>query len=198
VRPGMGLDAWSYADDEWRGYVLVDSVTDLLVRHVFVTWVAGLHFPNAAEHPDFAPGRDLVLRPEPDNPFDPNAIGVWNADATIQAGHLPAVIVRDLSRLPGERHGLVVGEMFEGPEHLGLWVIVAREPITLNLIDEQRAPPHHVKAWVRQAKEVRQRSAAWQELKSGDPLEQMRRMAEGLKDSHQGIAEGPGRVGMKQ
>ena len=71
----MELDAWSFADEEWRGFVLVDSRDELLDRHVFVTLVAGESFyPDALGHADFAPGSPLVLRHEPDNPFDPNAI----------------------------------------------------------------------------------------------------------------------------
>jgi hypothetical protein len=66
----MELDAWSYADEEWRGFVLIDSRDELLDRHVFVTLVAGESFyPDALGHADFAPRSPLVLRHEPDNPF---------------------------------------------------------------------------------------------------------------------------------
>ena len=93
----MKLDASWYADKEWRGFVLPDAPRDLEDRHVFVTWVAGIsHHPTAVDLPDFAPGSEVVLRPEPDNPFDPNAISVWNASGSVQVGYLPAVIVRDL------------------------------------------------------------------------------------------------------
>jgi hypothetical protein len=82
--------------------VLHDARHDLEDRHVFVTWVAGIsHCPAAVDLPDFAPGSDLVLRPEPDNPFDPNAIGVWNASGAVQVGHrLPSssVIYRACQR----------------------------------------------------------------------------------------------------
>jgi hypothetical protein len=107
----MELDAIWYTDEEWQGFVHRDGRRDLLDRHVFVTWVAGIsHFPDAADLPDFAPGSDILLQPEPDNPFDSNAIGVWNANGTVQVGHLPAVIVHDLSRWPEKRHRLVVGD----------------------------------------------------------------------------------------
>jgi len=72
----MKLDASWYSDKEWRGFVLHDARRDLLERHVFVTWVAGIsHYPAAVDLPDFEPGSEVVLRPEPDNPFDPKAIG---------------------------------------------------------------------------------------------------------------------------
>jgi hypothetical protein len=54
-------------------FVLHDARRDLEDRRVFVTWVAGIsHYPAEVELPDFAPGSEVVLRSEPDNPFDPN------------------------------------------------------------------------------------------------------------------------------
>ena len=47
----------------------------------------------------FDAGRALVLRPEPDNPFDPNAVAVFDADGAVQAGYvtpLHAPVVADL------------------------------------------------------------------------------------------------------
>ena len=120
----MKLDASWYADKEWRGFVLRDAPRDLEDRHVFVTWVAGIsHHPTAVDLPDFAPGSEVVLRPEPDNPFDPNAISVWNASGSVQVGYLPAVIVRDLPSVPEGRHGPMVGEMVHGTDRvrLGSW-----------------------------------------------------------------------------
>ncbi len=37
----------------------------------------------------FDPGLPLALVPEPENEFDPNAVGVWNAERTLQAGYIP-------------------------------------------------------------------------------------------------------------
>jgi len=178
----MKLDASWYADKEWRGFVLHDARRDLEDRHVFVTWVAGIsHYPAAVDRPDFAPGNDLVLRPEPENPFDPNAIGVWNASGTVQVGHLPAVIVRDLPRVPEERHGLMVGELVHGRDRVGLWVVVAREPVVLRVVTNLNdSPPTAAAAWVRQTKAAVRRSAEKKALRSVDPLEQMRQMAASL------------------
>lgn len=47
----------------------------------------------------FATGRTLVLRTEPDNPFDPNAVAVFDADGRVQAGYVTPVhapVVADL------------------------------------------------------------------------------------------------------
>lgn len=37
----------------------------------------------------FAAGCELSLKPEPDNPYDPDAVSVWNAKRTLQAGYIP-------------------------------------------------------------------------------------------------------------
>jgi HIRAN domain len=176
----MELDAWSYADEEWRGFVLIDSRDELLDRHVFVTLVAGESFyPEALGHADFAPGSPLVLRHEPDNPFDPNAMGIWNADETLKVGHVPAIIVRNLT--PFDRSGIVVGVMLEGSAPSELMIAVAREPLTLRVIDELGERPRQVELWLRQQKLARRRSEEQREFRAGDPMEQMRRMAEDLR-----------------
>jgi HIRAN domain len=59
--------------------------------------VAGVTFrPEALPDPSFDPGRRLALIPEPDNEHDPNAIGVWNAERTLQAGYVPAEVAPQL------------------------------------------------------------------------------------------------------
>jgi hypothetical protein len=91
-----------YEDEEWRGFLLVQPRSELLRLHVFDTWVAGVHhYPDSAVHESFAPGKQLALAAEPDNPHDAAAIGVWNAEQTLRVGHVPAVIVAKLP--PNER-----------------------------------------------------------------------------------------------
>ena len=48
----------------------------------------------------FAPGRELALVPEPDNPHDPNAVAVWDAERRLQAGYVPAEIAPRSRRTP--------------------------------------------------------------------------------------------------
>ncbi|HXJ65495.1 MAG TPA: hypothetical protein VNN79_17200, partial [Actinomycetota bacterium] len=80
----MELDACWYEDPEWRGWIMADSPQALLARHVFMTFIAGVdHRLHAAQDATFGLGEPLVLIPEPDNPFDPDALGVWNADRTL-------------------------------------------------------------------------------------------------------------------
>ena len=91
-----------YEDETWRGYLPISPRSELLRLHVFDTWVAGIHHsPVAADDQSFAPWEPLALVAEPDNPHDSDALGVWNADRTLKVGHVPGVIVDDLS--PNER-----------------------------------------------------------------------------------------------
>ena len=52
--------------------------------------VAGVSFrPGNVDDVSFDPGRRLALVPEPDNEHDPNAVGIWNEERTVQAGYVP-------------------------------------------------------------------------------------------------------------
>ena len=84
------------------GYRLRDAATGEVVRwedeRVRVVPVAGVSFrPEALEDPSFEPGLSLALVPEPENEHDPNAIGVWNEERTIQAGYVPREIAPELT-----------------------------------------------------------------------------------------------------
>jgi hypothetical protein len=60
--------------------------------------VAGVSFrPEAVADGSFDPGARLVLVPEPENEHDPNAVGIWNAERTLQAGYVPREVVSELS-----------------------------------------------------------------------------------------------------
>jgi hypothetical protein len=66
-------------------------------ERIRVIAVAGVTFRPEA-HPDasFDPGRRLALVPEPENEHDPNAVGVWNEERTLQAGYVPAEVAPEL------------------------------------------------------------------------------------------------------
>ena len=60
--------------------------------------VAGTSYrPDEVGDPGFEPGNPLTLVREPDNPHDANAISVWNADRTAQAGYVPANVAAELA-----------------------------------------------------------------------------------------------------
>jgi hypothetical protein len=77
------------------GVRMRDAATGELVawedERIRVIPVAGVSFrPGAVEDASFDPGTRLALVPEPQNKHDPNAVGIWNAERTIQAGYVPA------------------------------------------------------------------------------------------------------------
>ena len=78
-----------------------DAATGELVRwedpRIRVVPVAGVSFrPEAHGDPSFEPGCRLALVPEPDNPHDPNAVGIWNEERTLQAGYVPRDVAPEL------------------------------------------------------------------------------------------------------
>jgi hypothetical protein len=74
--------------------------------------VAGVSFrPEAVADGSFDPGRRIALVAEPQNEHDPNAIGVWNEERTLQAGYVP----RDLtSALDGTEQAVSLWRAGEG------------------------------------------------------------------------------------
>jgi hypothetical protein len=95
------LRLWLERDRRGAGYHLRDAATGERVtwedERVRVVPVAGVSFrPEAVADAAFDPGARLALVAEPQNEFDPNAVGVWNADRTLQAGYVPREVAGDL------------------------------------------------------------------------------------------------------
>ena len=44
-----------------------------------------------------SPGLPVALVPEPDNEHDPNAVGIWNEQRTLQAGYVPREVAPELA-----------------------------------------------------------------------------------------------------
>ena len=84
------------------GYRLRDAATGEPVRwedeRIRVMPVAGVTFrPEALLDRSFDPGRRLTLVPEPDNEHDPNAVGIWNEQRTLQVGYVPREVAPELA-----------------------------------------------------------------------------------------------------
>jgi hypothetical protein len=83
------------------GYRLRDAATGEPVRwedpRIRVVPAAGVSY-RAEALPDesFEPGRRLALVPEPENEHDPNAVGIWNEERTLQVGYVPREIAPEL------------------------------------------------------------------------------------------------------
>lgn len=84
-----------------RGFYLRDAETGERVRwednRVLVVPVAGVSYrPEAHLDESFDPGRRLALVAEPGNEHDPNAVGIWNEQRTLQAGYVPREVAPQL------------------------------------------------------------------------------------------------------
>jgi HIRAN domain len=65
---------------------------------ILVVPAAGVSFRiEALDDPSFDPGRRLELVPEPDNEHDPNAVGIWNEERTLQLGYVPRETAPELA-----------------------------------------------------------------------------------------------------
>jgi HIRAN domain len=96
------LRLWLERDRRGAGYHLRDAVSGERVawedERLRVIPVAGVSFrPDAVADTSFDPGARLALIPDPENEHDPNAIAVWNADRTLQAGYVPRDTVGELA-----------------------------------------------------------------------------------------------------
>ena len=95
------LRLWLERDRKGAGYHLRDAATGERVSRedprIRVVAVAGVSFrPDAVADASFDPGQRLALVPEPENEHDPNAVAVWNAERTLQAGYVPRELAADL------------------------------------------------------------------------------------------------------
>jgi HIRAN domain len=180
----LELPAWWYEDDEWRGFVLRDQRNDLLGRHVFATWLAGFsHRTEAACQPCFDPGKPLSLVAEPDNPHDPNAVAVFDAERTEQCGYVPQVVAGKMAPRD-QRFGVSLAEHLADGERVGLVIAVSREPITVRSVpirpEETRRVRREVRRSKEQFREMVERVTERMRHLAEDPVEQMRRMLEGF------------------
>jgi HIRAN domain len=110
------------------GYRLRDAATEELVREsdprIHVIAVAGVSYRlDSLQDDGFAPGRRLTLVAEPENEHDPNAIGVWDEQRTVQAGYVPAALARELRA--DEWQAVVLWEFVEEGRRGGLRVLLA-------------------------------------------------------------------------
>lgn len=109
------------------GYFLRDAATGEPVKwddpRVRVVPLAGASYrAEALQNDAFAPGRSLALVREPENPHDPNAVAVWDAERRVQAGYVPAEIAPSLR---GEEQAFSLWEFRDdGGRRIGLRVLV--------------------------------------------------------------------------
>jgi hypothetical protein len=176
----MDVDAYWFEDEVWQGFLPTESRSALLERHVFQTYVAGLrYFPDARDDSTFVPGNHLTLTPDPDNAWDLNAIAVWNEESTLQAGHIPAHIAVGLDPRR-DRTALALYEQMEAGLRVNLGILISREPLTLRRVPDSDERAAWAAGAVAKLKAILAESHESVET-TGDPMEQMRRMAEELR-----------------
>ena len=111
------------------GLWLRDAETGDAVRwddeRLWVVPVAGASYrADALADDGFAPGRRLRLVPEPENPHDPRAIGIWDEARRLQAGYVPAELA---PHIPVDAQALSLWEFRdEAGRRVGLRVLVVR------------------------------------------------------------------------
>jgi hypothetical protein len=88
---GERLDGSGFQLRNGQGRALAWNDEALAADGVAVFAVAGVSYRlEAVQNDAFAPGRLLSLVPDPENEFDPNAIGVWDEERREQVGFVPA------------------------------------------------------------------------------------------------------------
>ena len=85
-----------------RGYHLRDAESGEPVRwedeRILVVPAAGVSYrAEALADASFDPGHRLALVPEPENEHDPNAVGIWNEERTLQLGYVPREVAPTVS-----------------------------------------------------------------------------------------------------
>jgi hypothetical protein len=86
-----------YEDADGENYFLAlgEYLSDTCVLYCKVAGVR--HYPEALRDPRFKPGSAAILRLEPDNPYDSDAVGVWDGTGSVQVGHIPADLSTDVA-----------------------------------------------------------------------------------------------------
>ncbi len=85
-----------------------------------VVAVAGVNYhPDGFQQDAFAPGQRVALVPEPDNPHDPNAVGVWDEQHRWQAGYIPKDLAPQVAQALRRPGGLAGISMLEFRKKMG-------------------------------------------------------------------------------
>lgn len=150
-----GLDPMSSGRNKYmRGFFIRDASTDRSISHqqlselvpgAVVFNVAGTsHRQDALQGPAFAPSEPVKLIPEPSNPYDRNAIAVWDTNRRKHIGYVPAELAPTLGHIFRGREpfgATVFFEFLQGKRRIALSVLLAPAAFlqTLTIEDEEDA-----------------------------------------------------------
>lgn len=96
-----------------------------------ITKVVGYKHHGHLQDERFGPGKTVILKHEPDNPYDSNAVSVWDEMRDVQLGFVPKEIapaVADQFRQGRELQSLVLWEWVnrsENDSRCGVRLLVA-------------------------------------------------------------------------
>lgn len=85
----------------------------------------------------FRPGSPLQLVPEPDNPYDPNAVAVWDFDRKLQVGYVPrerAEEIGDALEAGEKLKRLSMWEVTDAGKRVALRALLIHEGVTVGLV----------------------------------------------------------------
>lgn len=132
-----GTSIWcaGYTPVDQDGQFLREADHHTLDPRCFFCRVAGTSYRrDTLQREDLKPGTPVLLRPEPDNQHDPNAIAVWDPSGEVQLGYIPAELSPVLqTRVPAGRDltevfgGVIITEFRRGSEagpRVGLRILV--------------------------------------------------------------------------
>jgi HIRAN domain len=148
-----GLDAMSSGANKYmRGFFIRDRETDRSISHqelselvpgAVVFNVAGTsHRQGALQGPAFVPGEPVKLIPEPDNPYDHNAVAVWDTNLRKHIGYVPKDLAPAIGSIYRGREpfgATVLFEFLQGSRRIALSVLVAPASFleTLRIEDDE-------------------------------------------------------------
>ncbi len=102
--------------------------------------VAGVSYrQDALQEKAFRPGAALQLIPEPKNPQDPNAVGIWDKSRRVQVGYVPKERATTIAKLLHPGHQLRCVSMWETLDRrkrIALRVLIVRENASIKGIPE--------------------------------------------------------------
>lgn len=104
--------------------------------------VAGTSYRKAAlSVGDFSPGSPLLLIPDPENEYDPNAIGVWDHTRTHHIGFVPADLldyIGPIVRDGGPFGCIVLWEYRDGGRRVGVRALLATDDVRVGVPGRKR------------------------------------------------------------
>jgi HIRAN domain len=152
-------EAWSFEAEGGStitasGFTLLDAPAGeflrpddpfLAARGCWLCHVAGVSYRREAlQDPGLAPGSPVILRSEPSNPHDADAVAVWDHSGSLRLGYVPADICSQVSRelrSGREMGGLVVREYTrsEPPQRVGISILIG--PLDALALDVEGSLP---------------------------------------------------------